>query len=172
MLKKKAFIAGAVLAMLVSTSISSALTTTVYAEGMAYRERQEQNNRSLTSEERAHRDQLEKTAEKLEREGKYDRAQKTRKLMHDLYGGRSYNRNDDQDGRNAFNRTHGRGNEDGSDGMAWREKRDQERREERERQRQERQERRERERRERRERQERRNEDKNGMDAFNRTHGR
>ena len=169
MLKKRAFIAGAVLAMLVSTSLCSSLTTTGYAEGMAWRERQEQSNRSLTSEERAHRDELEKAAEKLEREGKYDRARKTRQLINNLYGGRSYNRNDDQDGRNAFNRTHGRGNEDGSDGMAWREKRDQERREERERQRQERQERRERERQER---EARRNENKNGMAAFNRTHGR
>ena len=159
MLKRKAFIAGAVLAMLVSTSLCNSLTTTGYAEGMAWREREESRDYSGLREDQA------LYIKNLEKAGKYDKAQR----MRAYYRKQNNNRNDDQDGRNAFNRTHGRGNEDGSDGMAWREKRDQERREERARQLQERQERRERQRQER---EARRNENKNGMDAFNRTHGR
>lgn len=67
---------------------------------------------------------------------------------HDGMAWREQQDNDDPNGTKAFNRTHGRANEDGSDGMAWRERQDNNNGSKNS------------------------DDDPNGMNAFNRTHGR
>lgn len=165
-LNVKKIIALAVLAVSFGLPIFNQQTSVAFADGMAYRERQDNDYITQAEEDRyeARWKNLSKAQKKAYVKklrgmtgGKEELAkEETRVHPWGYWLDRvDIGENDDPNGEKAFNRTHGRGNEDGSDGMAWRERQDNNngvRHDRRPRTAN--------------------SSDENGMDAFNRTHGR